>query len=60
MDIQGRRVALLLRPELLATGPPTVRWDGRGSGGSALPSGVYLVRLRTDEEVRTSRVLRIE
>jgi hypothetical protein len=60
MDIQGRRVALLLGPELLATGQHTVRWDGHGSAGAALPSGVYLVRLRTDQGVRTSKVLRIE
>ncbi len=60
MDIQGRRVASLLGPEFLATGRHTVRWDGRGSAGSALSSGVYLVRLMTDQGTHTSKVLRIE
>jgi hypothetical protein len=45
-DVRGRRVALL-REGPLDPGWRTVRWAGR-TGGGALQSGVYLMRLRAE------------
>ncbi|MEZ4386924.1 MAG: FlgD immunoglobulin-like domain containing protein [Candidatus Krumholzibacteriia bacterium] len=44
-DARGRHVRSLLAGRL-AAGEHTVRWDGRDGTGRALPSGVYLVRVR--------------
>jgi len=52
--IDGRRVAELLSSSLPA-GKHGVVWDGRDDGGQAVASGIYLIRLRTDSDVLTSR-----
>ena len=44
-DVQGRRVATLVREELEA-GEHTRAWDGKDRSGRAVASGVYFVRLR--------------
>lgn len=44
-DIQGRRVAVLARGTRDA-GVHTVGWNGLDTGGGALPSGIYFVRLQ--------------
>jgi hypothetical protein len=43
-DIAGRRVATLLDTHLTA-GEHNLEWDGRGSGGEKLASGVYFINL---------------
>jgi len=55
LDAAGRRIA---RPW---SGPRTagshvVVWDGRDRSGRPAPSGVYVVRLRLDDEVRTRKL----
>ena len=54
-DLAGRRVAVLVEGALPA-GPTSLDWDGRDGDGRALPSGVYLVRLRQGETARGCRV----
>jgi glucose/arabinose dehydrogenase len=57
-DARGRRVVRLASPQVL-TGPRTIAWDGRDSGGARVPSGLYFVRARTtlgDETLRAVRV----
>jgi hypothetical protein len=44
-DVAGREVATLVDARL-AAGAHAVRWDGRDAAGGAVPSGVYLVRMR--------------
>ena len=58
-DLAGRVVATLHRGKLPA-GTHSLSWDGRGAGGRALASGVYLYRLRAAsmEETRTLLLLR--
>lgn len=43
-DLAGRRVATLLDREMPA-GPHSVQWDGRGTGGARLASGMYVYQL---------------
>jgi len=45
-DARGRRVRDLVDAERPA-GTAAVTWDGRDASGRALPSGLYLLRLRT-------------
>lgn len=44
-DLAGRQVAVLARGAF-ASGEHTASWDGRDDGGRAVPSGVYVARLR--------------
>jgi len=54
-DARGRRVRTL-RPGNLAAGPHALLFDGTGDRGAALPSGVYLYRLRAGETAATGRM----
>jgi hypothetical protein len=54
-DLRGRHVATLLdgfrRVDTYA-----VSWDGRNEAGLAMPSGVYLMRLRTEKATFTRKI----
>ncbi len=54
VDTQGRRVRTFVVPEA-AAGPNELRWDGTDARGKPLPSGVYLLELRTGYGTSTSR-----
>jgi hypothetical protein len=54
-DLAGREVAVLTAG-VQEGGRHTARWDGRDTFGTALPAGVYLLRLETAGRV-TSRKL---
>ncbi|MEZ4991462.1 MAG: T9SS type A sorting domain-containing protein [Saprospiraceae bacterium] len=55
-DLQGRLVRQL-HQETLDAGSYQWQWDGTGRGGNRLPSGMYLVQLRSAEVVVNKRVL---
>ena len=55
-DLRGRRVRVL-EQGIGSTEPAVVGWDGRDGVGRNLPSGIYLVRLATDTETLTSKVV---
>jgi glucose/arabinose dehydrogenase len=57
-DVSGRRVRRLLEG---AVGPGTSRvaWDGSDDGGSPLPPGVYMGRLRGPRGSESIRLLRL-
>ena len=44
-DLAGRR--LDARMQHVGAGEQSIRWDGRGADGRALPSGVYMYRVET-------------
>jgi len=46
-DAEGRRIASLEAP--LQLGAAELQWDGRGSAGEVLPSGLYVYRLEVSE-----------
>ncbi|MBZ0268543.1 T9SS type A sorting domain-containing protein [bacterium] len=55
VDVTGRRV-FLRSWSALAAGEHREAWSGRGSGGERLPAGVYLVRVRDGQGVRTGKI----
>lgn len=55
-DTRGRLVRRLL-DEPRPAGSYQMNWDGRNERGADMPSGVYLVRLRTGGEVRSGKLV---
>jgi len=56
-NLIGQRVATLARGWREA-GSHALRWDGRGDGGHALASGVYLYRLQVgSQQVETRKLM---
>jgi len=55
-DGRGRRVADLVR-EVQGAGRHVAVWNGRDTRGGACPSGVYFLRLETDDGARLTKVL---
>jgi len=45
LNIAGRSVAVV-RDREMSEGTNTLAWNGRNSAGLAVPSGVYLIRLK--------------
>jgi hypothetical protein len=54
-NILGQRLVTLLEDEI-GPGEFTVPWDGRGSTGEELPSGVYLYRLSRASGIETKKM----
>jgi hypothetical protein len=54
-DVMGRKVATLVDAPVEA-GQHEVRWNGRSADGSAVASGVYLLRLEAGDQVATRRL----
>lgn len=55
-DVNGRRVARLVN-ESYPAGAHRVRWEGRGSDGVRLPSGVYFVKLQVGDFKSVRKIL---
>jgi len=54
-DVRGRQVRRLFAGSL-APGIRSLTWNGQDDNGRALPSGVYLARVRTDQETATVKM----
>lgn len=57
-DVQGRAVRTLV-DEVRGAGPQSVVWDGRDDGGSQVRTGVYFLRMHSQDGVRKTKVIRI-
>jgi len=57
-DVAGRLVKTLVDGRV-TPGPHEVQWDGTDDAGIQTASGVYVVRLDTGEQRRTSKVVRV-
>jgi hypothetical protein len=57
-DLAGRQV-IDLADKLYSAGTHEIVWDGRDGRGRALPSGSYLVRLRTQDGDTSAKVMLI-
>lgn len=55
-DAAGRRVRRLATDLPLPAGTTPLAWDGRDDGGNALPSGIYLYRVRGGEAAVNGKV----
>ncbi len=58
-DVGGRRVATLLRAEILGAGTHRVRWSGVADDGRAVSPGVYFARLEAAGEMLTRKLTRL-
>ena len=58
LDLLGRTVRCLIESPI-EPGFHTFPWDGRDDGGRAVASGLYIVRLRAGQQVRSEKVIRI-
>jgi flagellar hook assembly protein FlgD len=54
-DPLGRRVKILA-DRVFPGGPQSIAWDGTGSKGGAVPSGVYFVRLVSETGIATLKL----
>ena len=54
-DVNGRRIARLF-DGVEGPGVHQVDWDATNESGDRVPTGLYLVRLRTDRGVGTQKV----
>ena len=57
-DVAGRNLQQMTQARVPA-GMTSVRWDGRDSGGRALPPGVYFYRVSWETGAAVGRVVRI-
>jgi hypothetical protein len=55
-DVKGRKVANM-GVQNRQSGTQKVEWDGTGRGGSNLPSGVYLVRVKADKWAESLKIV---
>jgi FlgD Ig-like domain len=60
LDVSGRLVRTLLHQSRQITGQHQVRWDGSDDSGVTVGGGLYLMRLQTNVETFTSRVLKLD
>ena len=56
VDVQGRRIVRLV-DEPMVVGTSSLRWTGNDAKGVRVPSGVYWVRLATDNRQYSERVV---
>lgn len=59
VDIRGRRVCSLASGKKDA-GVHSVTWDGMDSRGFLMPSGVYMILMKTEACVKTSKIILIK
>ncbi len=57
-DFQGRRLRTLVDGQLFTAGEHEVRWDGMDARGRPVASGIYLIRVASDQESKTTRLVR--
>ena len=57
-DARGRQVAVLA-DRIFGAGETSLRWDGRDAAGRDLASGVFLVRVRSAGQTRTTKAVLI-
>jgi len=55
-DLLGQRITTLMTGDQ-APGSVTVQWDGRDANGLTVPSGVYFVRMQSDNFTATQKIM---
>jgi len=58
IDIFGRKITGF-HPGKQLSGEQQIRWNGRDNSGNEVPSGLYFIRLTSDEISSSNRVLKI-
>ncbi len=57
-DVSGRRVSVL-RDAPAEPGVSSIRWNGRDAAGSRVASGVYFVRMQSEEATEARKIIRL-
>lgn len=60
LNLQGRIVRTLLQQREVNSGVHEILWDGKDDQGIALPSGVYIMQLRTRESVFNRKMVKLQ
>jgi len=55
-DMTGKRVATVSN-EVYGAGSHTVEWNGKDSSGRAVSSGAYLVRMETEGQAESKKIM---
>lgn len=55
-NLRGQQVKTL-NSDIISAGEYQLHWNGTDNNGNALPSGLYLIRMVSGDEVRTKKVL---
>jgi hypothetical protein len=58
-DVTGR-VVRTLADGIQPAGPHTVVWDARDDAGRSVPSGIYLVRIRSEAGIQTRKMILLD
>ncbi len=58
-DLLGKEVMTLLN-EQRGPGEYHILWGGTNAEGKRLPSGIYLVRLQLETEIKTTKLLLLQ
>jgi len=56
-DIQGRLVSSLIDNSLYSTGSYKMNWDGKNQFGTQVPSGMYLYKLESANQIITRKMV---
>ncbi len=56
-DLTGRMVDARCSDHVLDAGHHEVRWNGTDAGGRTMPSGTYLAKLRSGDQVATHKLV---
>ena len=55
-DMSGERIDVLT-DQVYDTGAHDITWDGRNAAGQEVSSGMYLVRMRAEDTVESTKIV---
>jgi parallel beta-helix repeat protein len=58
MDLAGKEIKVLVKDEV-DKGNYTYIWNGSDAAGNDLPSGIYMLKIRTGEKVATQKLIKL-
>jgi hypothetical protein len=59
-NVLGQEVRTLIANQIQETGKYTISWDGRDNSGKMVSSGMYIYRLRTNDFVKSRKMILIK
>ena len=56
VDITGREIKNILKNKLMHAGNFNQQWDGRNNMGELVASGVYIIRISSEQQVLRRKI----